>query len=594
MASAFVEALQKDGWKPPSSSWEDLQQNPNFAVMRAVAGRQPKVSKVPPLVPEYRCTTGVFDQSFKPALMTRSELEEQAAATNKAIYRSVGSSGDSEVDEVVFQKTLEERDAGWLRGPVSFDSLDKGCVLSRRFGLRQPNKIRLIDDLSKSHINSTVQTPEAPKPHSTDVVAALTLALLQVAQGRCAVGKTFDLKSAYRQLSIHPDSLSFSYIACFDPVHRKPAIFQMLAVPFGGSRSVYSFLRVVRIIWWIACRCLAVMWSNFYDDFVTFSWSEDASRTAESVELLFDLLGWQFAREGEKALPFGPEFGALGIHIDLSNFSRGFAEFSNTSKRKEELCSLIRKILDLKTLSHAEALKLRGRLQFADGQLFGRVGKLCLKEITSHAFQSDSCSIDSRLKCLLELFLEQISSGPPRRVCGVTGRCFHVFTDACYEPNDKSWPCGLGGIVYDSDGVALQAFSFCLSQEHILALGGATKKTIIFEAELLAVIVAFTLWKNLLCNAPVVFFIDNNSARDVAISANSRSRLIAGLVEQLLKVEEISSCFCWFARVPSPSNPADNPSRDDCEELMSSGVPFINVEDIVSEAITRLGKFLVG
>ena len=71
------------------------------------------------------------------------------------------SSGDLEVDTTVYEKTLEERDSGWLRGPVCFNELGPGCVLSRRFGLRQPNKIRLIDDLSKSGINSTVQTPDA-------------------------------------------------------------------------------------------------------------------------------------------------------------------------------------------------------------------------------------------------------------------------------------------------------------------------------------------------------------------------------------------------------------------------------------------------
>ena len=127
--------------------------------------------------------TGVFDPAFKPALMTRDELEEQAAASNQAIYRSVRSSGDEEVDATVYKKILEERDAGWLRGPIPFHELTQGCVLSRRLGLKQPNKIRLIDDLSKSNINSTVQTPEAPRPHSTDVVASLALAVLLESSG---------------------------------------------------------------------------------------------------------------------------------------------------------------------------------------------------------------------------------------------------------------------------------------------------------------------------------------------------------------------------------------------------------------------------
>ena len=527
-------------------------------------------------------------------MITTEELAEQAPASNKAIFHSVRSSGDSAVDTEVFQKTLEERDAGWLRGPVPFSELGEGCVLSRRFGLKQPNKVRLIDDLSKSNINATVQTPEAPKPHSTDVIASLTLALLLGASGRNILGKTFDLKSAYRQLGIHPDSLCCSYITCFDPSSRSPAIFQMLAVPFGGSRSVYSFLRIVRVLWWIACKCLAIMWTNFYDDFVTFSLEEDVTGTGAAVELLFDLLGWRFAQDGDKALPFGHDFGALRIQINLSSFSRGFIEFSNTDKRKDDLKCLVASILDTGTLSQAEALKLRGRLQFADGQLFGRLGKLCLKEITSHAFSSSGSKVGSRLRQLLQLFQCHLLDGPSRKICGVSASRFYIFTDACFEPDRKEWPCGLGGIVYNSDGTAVQAFSFCLSEHQINMLGGAVKKTIIFEAELLALIVSFVLWKNLVSNAPIVFYVDNNSARDVAISANSRSRLIAGLVEQLLKVEDFSSCFCWFARVPSPSNPADDPSRGITKFLVDAGVPFVDVSDIVAESLSTLKFFLAG
>ena len=68
---------------------------------------------------------------------------------------------------------------------------------------------------------------------------------------------------------------------------------------------------------------------------------------------------------------------------------------------------------------------------------------------------------------------------------------------------------------------------------------------------------------------------------DIAISANSRSALIAGLVEQLLRVEDSAACFCWFSRVPSPSNPADEPSRGDIEKLVQLGdlvCPLLRLE----------------
>ena len=64
------------------------------------------------------------------------------------------------------------------------------------------------------------------------------------------------------------------------------------------------------------------MWTNFYDDFVIFCWEADADRTDSAIELLFDLLGWDFARDGDKALAFSKCFGALGICVDLSNFDR--------------------------------------------------------------------------------------------------------------------------------------------------------------------------------------------------------------------------------------------------------------------------------
>ena len=55
-------------------------------------------------------------------------------------------------------------------------------------------------------------------------------------------------------------------------------------------------------------------------------------------------------------------------------------------------------------------------------------------------------------------------------------------------------------------------------------LGEGVKKTIIFEAELLAVVCAMKLWQKHITGAPVVLHIDN-SARDVAISGSGRAEV---------------------------------------------------------------------
>ena len=236
--------------------------------------------------------------------------------------------------------------------------------------------MRLIDDLSDSLINKTVQCKETPRPHTADVIASVALSLLE-RSGDNILGKTFDLKSAYRQLGIHKGSLLYSYIACFDPVSRRPVVFQMLAVPFGATRAVYSFLRIARCLWWWGCKCLKLCWTNFYDDFVTFTGERLAGNTENAVALFFDLLGWQFAREGDKSSPFGSSFSALGIRVSLEHFTDGWVEFANTESRVMEVCGTIHSVLESGELCYKDAIRLRGRLQFADGQLFGR-GKLCL------------------------------------------------------------------------------------------------------------------------------------------------------------------------------------------------------------------------
>ena len=149
-----------------------------------------------------------------------------------------------ELDEAVLKKTLEERDAGWLEGPIPLSELEDHAVISRRFGIMQGSKMRVIDDYSMSGVNATVQVSESPKPHATGQVVALCLSLLANCGHQTMMGRTFDLKSAYRQLCIAPQSSWASYVACWDASAKAPKVFRVRALPFGASRAVYAFLRV--------------------------------------------------------------------------------------------------------------------------------------------------------------------------------------------------------------------------------------------------------------------------------------------------------------------------------------------------------------
>ena len=115
-------------------------------------------------------------------------------------------------------------------------------------------------------------------------------------------------------------------------------------------------------------------------------------------------------------------------------------------------------------------------------------------------------------------------------------------------------------------------------------LGNPGKSTVIFEAEMLALLVGFVLWKRQLRNRPCVFYIDNNSSRDVAISGRARTQPGSTLVADLLKLEDANCTNSWFARVPSVSNIADGPSRNRTTEI---SVKLVSKE-LVCLAVKRI------
>ena len=340
--------------------------------------------------------SGMFKPKFRPMKMTVSKAKSISAESCAKILESVKSQGDLDVE--VFQKTLEEKEAGWLEGPLPLDSLGPGMLLSRRFGLQQGPKVRLIDNLTASLVNLLVQAYESPQPQSTDVVAALVQALLQKKRQGTLLGKAFDLKAAYRQLAIAPESRWASFIACACPNTKRPTLFRMKALPFGSAMAVYAFLRVALSLWRIATTQLLIPWTNFFDDFVTFAPSNLASNTDDVICTYFKLLGWLFAEQGDKAKPFAQLFSALGISVDLRNFLSGQVFFTNTERRIAELQSSLQAVLSAGRLPSWEALRLRGRLQFADGQLFGRSGRGFLQALTDHAYFGQGETLSPNLR----------------------------------------------------------------------------------------------------------------------------------------------------------------------------------------------------
>ena len=219
----------------------------------------------------------------------------------------------------------------------------------------------------------------------------------------------------------------------------------------------------------------------------------------------------------------------------------------------------------LRPRSSADSLKLRGRMQFTAGQLFGRVAKTCLAKVTNHAYRSGSTDVSDSLASSLPLFKTFLLAQRPRLVSRALSQTWTVFTDASYEQDESGRPtAGFGGVLVSPSGKPTNFFSFELSGDDLQKLNPAGKKTATFKCEFFAVLVALSLWQKQLTNRQVVFYVDNDGVRDVLISCSTSDPVGHVLLTKVLELEGTLALSSWFTRVPSKSNIADDPSRGEC------------------------------
>ena len=109
-------------------------------------------------------------------------------------------------------------------------------IVSRRFGVAQKTKVRAIDDFSASNINACTGTKEKVRVESVDAAATMIRTWMKAFEGtgRALVGRTYDLKSAYRQLGISAEHLHAAWISVFDPSGQGAKLFSPQCLAFWG------------------------------------------------------------------------------------------------------------------------------------------------------------------------------------------------------------------------------------------------------------------------------------------------------------------------------------------------------------------------
>ena len=476
--------------------------------------------------------TDVLDAKRKPARISVDVLDELRDQCNHAVLSRAVSCGDTELDKELWAKTLEEVDKGHLLGPYGVDQLPAGAFVNNRFPIKQADKVRPIDNYSSSLINDTVTVSEKPVVHSVDEIGAVATNFAALARN----------------------------------VEKKSKIFHQVAVPFGSTKAVYFFLRVARALWTIIVKGLKVASTNFFDDFVLLALEIDIKSAWTSFERLMKLLGWKLSED--KTTDWSAEFEALGVVFDLTDAMSGVVRIGNTDRRKEEIIAKLNEVCSRGTLTQQEAMQLRGRMQFAETQCFGRLGRTLLKLVTSHAY-SGSMFVSKRLRGALLDFAALLRDTRPRLIGAISCRSFMLLTDAFYDPGETP-AAGLGGTILTGHGTALIYFSVKVTEQDGAKLALNDEATVIYELELLAVLVGFLVFKEwskgvepqhegIMAGVGIVSYMDNDAARFALISGVSKKDIAGLIVEEVACVESELGIAPWFSRVGTESNLADEP-----------------------------------
>ena len=502
--------------------------------------------------------SGVYRAKRTSATLTTAALRKAAHVLRRGIVHSTKGSGDAELDQATIEATRDELRRGWLFGPVEEKDLPEAAVVTRRFGIRQGGKCRPIDNYLESGVNATTSASDTITVHSADVLAAALSyrvhRLRTLRRSSKLVARAWDLSKAYKNLALHPDSISDAFLAVWNPDTRRTEIYGQLVLPFGARSSVHSFCRTSLGIWIIGVRVFLLHWGVYFDDFI----GAEEPCLARMFELcangLFMLLGW--ATSSDKASKFDTIAQVLGLKINLGEASLGFIYFENTASRREHLIEAINDIIAAGFLSRKDGERLRGRLQFAEQQISGKRSGLAFKELSKHV-SGGGGKLGPGALSALSFLKEHVSSAPARCITDRSVFTWHLYVDAS---NDDS-KSGIGGILISETGSFIGHFSEYLDEPTLEDLNTSGSENPIFELECFAIWCGVHTWGKLFRHCHLIVFSDNDGALHSMIKGRSENDSGGRIVAATHNFLDDLFVHPWFERVNTCSNLSDFPSR---------------------------------
>jgi hypothetical protein len=165
-------------------------------------------------------------------------LKGLSKALNATAYKKMMVRQEPDIETATWSETEEEVNKGW----VWFDGTEVSEGLKfvgKRFGIRQSNKIRVIDDCSCCGLNWTVGLHEKFQLQSIDILASMIAEAFKAFPGSkfpSVFGRCYDLKSAYKQFAVHPTDRDHLRMLVRSSTDQSLKLLGFNALPFGAAK----------------------------------------------------------------------------------------------------------------------------------------------------------------------------------------------------------------------------------------------------------------------------------------------------------------------------------------------------------------------
>ena len=537
--------------------------------------------------------SNIFREDAKPAALTEEELMIASKHLKPKLISKLRNAPIAECNAELNQITAKEAgQKNWLEGPFSEQQIDQvfdsKWLPVERFAVRQKDKLRPIDNFASNRVNEAWSNVEKIDLHALDQLRWTISVICKAAHNRgcveiplkdgsCLIGEVhrdwsakklackvtaLDMKDAYKQLGIHASERCRSVVSLRNDSEGRVDHYLMNCLPFGAVGSVHHFNRLARLLWGIGLHYLMLPWVNYFDDFPLMSPRELLASTLAAAKALFKLLGFEISVD--KLKPFEDTAEVLGVVIDCEKFLDAKLTFRMKESRRTDLLKAINEVLDSRQVIPRELPSFLGRIQFAEGQLMGRTGKLAMADIREVGLTSaETVKLDPDQLSAFELLQERFATNRPKVVALIADENpILVYTDGSSEDEISR----IGGVLIDGLKPA-RVFGARVPPELIDLWHRAGKKHVIGQVEMYALVVARRTWKTHLHERRVIFFIDNWAVLDSYIPGTSKESTWRALLYFIEKDDLEKPCYAWATRVPSESNVADPPSRGTLEGL---------------------------